>query len=613
MSLASSADPLLAVADLLETFAGLVWSTPVAGLLAGAGLLFTLVTRFVQWRALTHGFAIITGKYDDPADEGNISHFQALSAALSATIGLGNIAGVAVAIAVGGPGAVFWMWMVGLLGMATKFVTCSLAVMYRRQDERGEYRGGPMYYIQMGLGATPGGLRVFATILAFAFALFGAVASFGIGNMFQANQVAEISETFVRQSGLAGDVDRTGLRLGVGFVLALLTGLVIIGGIRRIGQVAGKLVPGMCLIYVVGALWVILSNVGLVPQVFGQIFAAAFTSTAAGGAFLGAGVWLAIEQGLRRGVFSNEAGLGSAPMAHATARTNEPIREGVVAATGPFIDTLVVCTMTALVILITGVLDRPAVGTVVGGPTIVTDSSGTRIVLKIDPADAKAPPINDELLFKTVEPPVDDGAAAGEQPDAPAVIGTVIVTTADAVDADTGHLVARMAAPDDPGAQAALVAKIERGIAREPAVYLHRGGVKLTAYAFDQSIAGFGSFFVPIAAFLFAFSTMISWSYYGETCATFLLGDRAVLPFKSLFVVAIVVGAATPQLDPIINLSDGLMGLMLVPNLLGALLLLPVVLRGAHEYFGRLNSGAMAADAARKRAARNAKPFDRES
>ncbi|MCH8965874.1 MAG: alanine:cation symporter family protein, partial [Planctomycetes bacterium] len=359
----------------MADFSNFVWSTPTALLLGGAGLLFTVMTLGIQFKSLTHGFAVIRGKYDNPEDEGNISHFQALCAALSATIGLGNISGVAVAVATGGPGAVFWMWVVGFLGMATKFTTCSLATMYRKKDKFGEYRGGPMYYIEMGLGenAKTPAMKTFAKTLAVVFAILGASASVGAGNMFQANQVAQIFVNLFQNTIEGGIKDNTkfAIQMTVGVVLCVCAALVMLGGIKRIGNVASKLVPSMCIVYVLGSLYIIVTNITEVPGVFALIFESAFSKSAATGAFFGVAVRTAVIQGVRRACFSNEAGLGSAPIAHATAKTNEPIREGVVASVGPFIDTIVICTMTALVIIITGALTRASVGSIVATATVM--------------------------------------------------------------------------------------------------------------------------------------------------------------------------------------------------------------------------------------------------
>ena len=567
-----------AVAEFLADFVGWVWGTPLVVVLTAAGLVFSVRMLGVQWRILTHGVSVIRGKYDDPSDPGNLSHFQALCAALSATIGLGNIAGVAVAVAAGGPGAVFWMWVVGFVGMATKFTTCSLAVMYRSVDATGTHRGGPMWYIEKGLGPK-------WKPLAIAFAILGAVASFGGGNMFQANQVADI---YGKHFGIP--VALTGL------VLAVLTGMVIIGGIKRIGQVAGRLVPAMCSIYVLGAVVIILMSYDRVPDLLAMIFRGAFGGTAMGGAFAGVVVREVIVQGARRACFSNEAGLGSAPMAHATARTNEPIREGIVAGIGPFVDTIVICTMTALVILLSGSLFRAPIGQVisVSDPHVI-DEDGTRqvtVTLTVQPrslaeTEGAAPRLpalrgEEQYFVRAIGPdgkPVrgKDGkfvavSVAGPRPDF----------------ANPTPIKLRATAPNTTKERDELTGSRALTVGSE--VYLARTGVTLTAYAFDQGIPSFGTYFVPLAVFLFALSTLISWSFYGETCTEYLFGQRAVLPFKLVYVAAALIGAIW-KIGPILDFSDILFGFMVVPNLLASVLLSGKVAAETKRYFQRLGSG----------------------
>ncbi len=568
------------IADLMSKFSGLVWSTPVAILLAGAGLLFTFMTMGIQFKALTHGFAVIRGKYDNPEDEGNISHFQALCAALSATIGLGNISGVAVAITAGGPGAVFWMWIVGFLGMATKFTTCSLATMYRKQDKFGEYRGGPMYYIEMGLGgnATTGGMKALAKVLAVLFAILGMCASVGAGNMFQANQTAQIVVTFFQNLNPEGlsRASQLGIQMTVGGLMCFFAALVMLGGIKRIGAVASKLVPTMCVVYIGGALYVILANIEMVPEMIAHIFKSAFSVQAGGGAFIGVAVAQAVQQGVKRACFSNEAGLGSAPIAHATAKTNEPIREGVVAAVGPFVDTIVICTMTALVILITGTLNRDAVGRVVGVTPAVAADAGTPaavggVEVQLNLTDAEAAKIGETLFVHVPNP---DRAGADKMQLHVTAVGEGGLVTAH-IDGDSVQHHA-----DDPG-----------HLASGKDVFLHREGVQLTAYAFDRQISGFGTYFLPIGAFFFAFSTIISWGFYGETCTEYLFGEGAVKPYKFIFVGMILLGTYSMNLGPVLDWSDAMLGLMLVPNMIGTLMLAPVVMKATREYFTRLKNG----------------------
>jgi len=438
----------------LEKLNGILWGPVTIVLLFGTGFLLTVMVKVIQVRKFGYAWTLISGKYDNPDDEGEISHFQALSAALSATIGTGNIAGVGTAVALGGPGAVFWMWVTALFGMALKYAECLLSLRFRTVHEDGTVSAGPMYYLEKGLG-----WKWLGTL----FALFAAVASFGIGNMVQANSVAEpVREYF----GIP--------KLATGLIIGGLVFIVIVGGIRRIGQVASRLVPLMALFYVSGSLWVIATHLTAVPAALERIFIEAFTGTAATGGFAGAAVAQAIRFGVARGVFSNEAGLGSAPIAHGAAQTREPVREGLVAMLGPFIDTIVICTMTALVILVTGVY------------------------------------------------------TSGET------------------------------------------------------------GAVLTARAFDSGLPGIGGYIVAIGIILFAFSTAISWSYYGDRSVEYLfgpdLGPRMVTPYRVLFCILLPVGACT-ELTMVWTLSDVTNALMAWPNLIALVGLSPLVVRTTREYF----------------------------
>lgn len=327
----------------LENFfiaaANFVWGWPLLMLLLGGGLFFMAYSRFLPFRYFRHAINVLRGKYDDPNDPGDINHFQALSGALAATIGMGNISGVAVAIATGGPGAIFWMWISAFFGMATKFFTCTLAVMYRGKDSNGDLQGGPMYFIMEGLG---GGWRP----LAIFFALAG---TFGATPIFQSNQIVQATKDIVFIPLGMGE-SSFALDLGMGIFIAILVSLVIFGGITRIGSVASRLVPSMVIIYVGSVILILLLNAGQVIPSFLLIIEDAFTADAAMGGALGA----LIITGARRAAFSNEAGIGTAPMMHGAAKTKEPVREGLVAMLGPAIDTLVICTMTGLVILVTG-------------------------------------------------------------------------------------------------------------------------------------------------------------------------------------------------------------------------------------------------------------------
>lgn len=453
--------PVKRIGDTMESVVGAVWGTWLVILLVSTGLILTIVNGFPQIRGFAHAIGVVRGRYDNPDEEGEINHFQALTTALSATVGLGNIAGVAVALTNGGPGALFWMWVCGFLGMATKYTECTLSTATREVRPDGSVAGGPMYYMKKYL---PAPLRWLAVV----YAVFITVSSFGGGNMFQANQAAALwNASFGVPTWVTG------------LVLVLLVGLVIIGGIRRIGRVTDKLVPTMCGLYVLGALAVIFVHIDLVPGLFGTIFSEAFSVSAAVGGTLGIVIKDVLVQGFRRAAFSNEAGFGSAAIAHAAVKTDEPVREGVVALLEPFIDTIVVCTMTGLVILISGVW-------------------------------------------------------------------------------------------------------IQQGL----------DGAPLTAAAFDSAFDGFGSLLVPIAVFLFAVSTMISWSYYGEKGIEFFLGRRAIVPYRIFFVGLIFIGAVW-KLGPVLNFSDATFGLVAVPNLIAILLLAPRIRALSRDYFGRLKRGEM--------------------
>ncbi len=314
------------------------WGLPLVILLIGAGIYFTFACRFLPFRGLRHAIDILRGKYDKDDDPGEISHFQALSSALSATIGMGNISGVAVAIALGGPGAIFWMWVAGLVGMSTKFFTCTLATMYRKKDSRGIDQGGPMYFLEVGLGNAFKPLAI----------MFSVCGMIGCLALFQVNQLSGLLYSY---HGIS--------RINTGLVCMVLVGVVILGGIVRVGKVTSKIVPAMFVIYVVAAMYIIFSHITLVPAIIVSIVKAAFGGQAVVGGVTGVAFREVLITGVKRAAFSNEAGIGTAPMAHGAAKTKEPIREGLIAMLGPFLDTNLVCTMTALVIIITGVVAAP--------------------------------------------------------------------------------------------------------------------------------------------------------------------------------------------------------------------------------------------------------------
>ncbi|MCO6478628.1 MAG: alanine:cation symporter family protein [Phaeodactylibacter sp.] len=435
-------------------------------MLLTAATIFTIYFRFVQFRRFKLAIDTVRGKYSDPNEEGEVSHFQALTAALSGTVGLGNIAGVAIAISLGGPGATFWMILAGLLGMASKFTECTLGVKYRDVGPDGTVYGGPMYYLTKGLAEK--GMPGFGKFLAVFFAIMCIGGSFGGGNMFQANQAAQqFNDMIGATSGSAG--------LAFGVFMAFLVAVVIIGGIKRIGSVTEKVVPFMCGIYVLAALVIIFAHPTEIPHAFSLIIEGAFSPEGVAGGLVGV-----LVQGFRRAAFSNEAGVGSAAIAHSAVRTENPASEGVVALLEPFIDTVVVCTMTAMVIIITGFYVNP---------------SGTM------------------------------------------------------------------------------------------------SGVDLTSQAFGSIIPWF-PYVLTVAVVLFAFSTMLSWSYYGLQSWMFLFGRNKVADYtyKILFCIFVILGSAA-SLTAVTDFSDAMIFAMAIPNLTGLLILMPKVRDEIKKYVKKIETG----------------------
>jgi len=438
--------------QILSTASSWAWGPVMLALLLGTGLYLTIRLRFLPMRNLFYAFSLLW-KGRKSKEEGDISPFSALMTAMAATVGTGNIAGVAAALFIGGPGAIFWMWMTALVGMATKYGEAVLAVKYREVDEDGRHVGGPMYYIKNGMGEK-------WKPLAFAFALFGTIAAFGIGNMVQANAVAGAMET-----AFGFDNQITGL------VLMVLVGLVLFGGIKRIAHTATALVPIMAILYIGFALYILIMFADELPNALITIVESAFTGSAAAGGFAGASIILAIQFGVARGVFSNEAGLGTAPIAHAAAKTKNPVEQGHIAMLGTFIDTIILCTMTALVIMVTGVWQ------------------------------------------------------SGET------------------------------------------------------------GSPLTALAFSTGLdSDFGAVLVAVSLAIFAFTTLVGWSYYGERCAEYVAGVKVIMGYRILWVLAVFAGAAlSDYFNTVLILADILNVLMAVPNLIALLVLSPVIIKLSQE------------------------------
>jgi alanine or glycine:cation symporter, AGCS family len=522
-------------------------------LLLGTGLYLTIRTGFVQLTRLGHGFGVTTGRYDDPDDEGDVSHFQALTTALSATVGIGNIAGVAIAIHWGGPGALFWMWVTAFLGMATKYSEVTLAQKYRTKDEVGTVAGGPMYYIERGLGSKWKPMAVFFSVML-------AFTAFFTGNAVQANTVSDqMSSAF----GIPPAI--------MGAVTALIVAAVILGGIGRIGRVTAILAPFMAAIYVVGALIIISLNLGSLPSALATIVTEAFNPQA-GIAGVGAGAFVVtLMWGVRRGLFSNEAGQGSAPIAHAAAKTDEPVSEGVVALLEPLIDTIVICSLTGIVIIMMGAHEQRF-------PTEITLGAGdityTALAENGRYEGAAAP----EAIV------IVDGLHVATEAGAPQVSWHEANVQPLYVDAAQTELFTGTVHPRQGVAVDAVGTRYTSlyGNAVE-------SGAPLTAAAFQQGLAplgDWGHYIVVFGVLLFGVSTAISWSYYGDRCAHYLFGQRAVLPYKAIFVAAHYMGAVIP-LAVVWALGDVALAIVIWPNLIALLFLAPVVAEETRSYFER--------------------------
>ena len=440
--------------QIIDQINGFVWGPVMLTLLLGTGIFLTIGLKGMTISHIPYAFKQLF-KGRQGSGDGEISPFNALMTSLSSTIGMGNIAGVATAIGLGGPGALFWMWCAAFVGMATKYAEAVLAVNYRETDEAGRKVGGPMYYIKNGLGDK-------WKWLGGAFALFGSLAGFGLANTVQSNAVSQVLETNFNVPTVVS-----------GMVMAVLVGGVLLGGIKRIASVAGKLVPFMAALYMTATFIILVMNAPAIPAAIILVVDSAFNGAAATGGFAGATLMLALRMGIARGIFSNEAGLGSAPIAHAAAETNSPVRQGTIAMLGTFIDTLIICTMTGLVLIVTGVWS--------GEPQ----------------------------------------------------------------------------------------------------------GAAMTLAAFTGALP-YGDIILSLCVALFAFTTMLGWSYYGERCAEFLLGTRVITPFRVLWVIGIFVGTQM-SLELVWKMTDALNGLMAIPNLIALLLLSPIVFKLTREYFEKEN------------------------
>jgi len=546
----------------LATINAVLWNETWIFIIAGTGVLFTIWSGFCQYRALTHGPKVIRGIYDDPNDPGAINHFQALSAALSGTVGLGNIGGVALAITLGGPGAIFWMWIVGFLGMSIKFVEVTLSMLYRNTDDPDNPHGGPMWVAGSALKRMKPELGWLGTVLAFLFSFCVMVSSGTGGNMFQAWNVADITNEYF---GVAGWIS--------GAVLTVIVGTVLIGGIKRIGMVAGTIVPAMVLIYVIAGFYVLFANFGQIPDILGMIITSAFTPTDATGAFVGGTVGSAFLFGMKRAVFSNEAGQGSSAIAHAAAKTDEPVREGLVGGMEPFIDTIVVCTFTALIILSTGIWNRAPDAAFNNTPVPIQSEAGwTFPDTELGPGEWQ----DQEPVLMIVK--AGENAATGQ--DVHRINGVVSAT-------DNGYIALWQPFASD------VRPEIVGG-----GFYQDHVGATLTAKAFDSVAPGLGKWLITVASWLFAISTIIAWGYYGEQGAVYMMGSKSAMPYRLIYCSLTFIATlghikTSSDLD---NMTGIGLGIIIYANLPICWIFGYQAIRAYKEYIGRLKNGQMGPD-----------------
>ena len=492
----------------------ILWHDMVLFAILITGLVFTVWSRFSQILALTHGVDVIRGKYDSKNDPGAITHFQALSAALSATVGLGNIGGVALAVALGGPGAIFWMWVVGFLGMAIKTTEVSLSMLYRNIDVKDDPHGGPMWVVHKGVKAWNPSWEPLGKFIGIVFCITLIVSAITGGNMFQAWNVAQLSK---HNFGIP--------EMFSGTLMAMIVGAVIIGGIKRIGGVAGRLVPFMCGMYLLAALAVLLVNITTIPEMLMLIIKGAFAPVSAQGSFIGGTVGYAFLWGMKRALFSNEAGQGSSPIAHSAAKTDHPVREGIVAGLEPFIDTLCVCTITALVIMASGAWNRGVNAPFSSPPQVIQDDTGGWTIDMSELPSGQEAWQNGQSVF--------------------------VLLRSEKVNPKTGDKVFKLFGSVTNGdqAQGSLAVKWdalrtdEKPIIHSDGIFIDYPGASLTSYAFDRVFPGLGKWLVTFAAWLFAVSTMISWSYYGEQGIVYIFG-RGVMAYRVIYCVLILVATS---------------------------------------------------------------------
>lgn len=527
--------------------------------LLGVGLFFTIYLKFPQIRFFGHAWKVLSGKYDNSSDKGDTTHFSALTTALSGTVGTGNISGVAFAIYLGGPAALFWMWVTAFLGMTTKFVEVTLSHKYRVETEDGSMAGGPMYFMDR---------RLNMKWLAVAFAIATVISSFGTGNLPQSNGIASsIEATFGFEPWI------------VGSILGILLALVILGGIQRIAAVTSKIVPVMAAVYLIGALAVIFANIGNIGPSFMAVISDAFTGSAAAGGFLGASLAYAFNRGVNRGLFSNEAGQGSAPIAHAAAKTKEPASEGVVSLLEPFIDTIIICTITGLVILSSGVWNEKHTNIFERSDMVYIEGSYSE-TSETDIAD----------LYKYLNEEGEHSVSSYSGPitvvNGKAVTGGYTLLNARSFAEDVRYYVSK---EDVFTGQLNIVdGKPQKdSIIIEGKSLVH--SAPLTAIAFTRGYFGnFGQYIVSIGLLLFAFSTAIAWSYYGDRAMTYLLGPRSVMPYRVIYCAGFV-WASFSDTTLVWALSAVAIVVMTLPNLFGIMLLSKEMKQLANDYWSKVN------------------------
>ncbi|EAY31781.1 alanine/glycine:cation symporter family protein [Microscilla marina] len=564
---------------LLKQFSGIV-TTPLPFILIGGGLLLLLYSRFMPFKYFRHAYNILRGKYDDVNDPGDINHYEALASALAATVGVGNIGGVAVAIVTGGPGAVFWMWLSAFVGIATKFFTCTLAIMYRGKDSIGHVQGGPMYAITEGMGKHWKPLATFFCITG----IFGAMP------LFQANQLTEVIRNVVlAPSGLVGK-DPLLANVLIGLVIVTLVSTVIFGGIQRIGKVASKMVPLMVAMYIASVLFILITHIQDVVPSLVLIVTDAFT----GEAMLGGALGALIVTGVRRAAFSNEAGIGTAPMMHGAAKTKEPVREGLVAMLGPVIDTLVVCTMTALAIIVTGVW-QPQIDQ---NKNVIVMLDAQKVTLK---DNSKA--IQIEVMAKVN--PLKDAkpvTVSNNAKDLPVQVNATLKIekkkTLNHIDLSAQllnnpeGLPIKMVTYNKPNYIPLVVSQKTDAVGKAiPNQYIikenHDLGVTITTRAFSKAMPGFGAGLLLICILVFALSTLFSYSYYGVKCTSFLLGAKRQNWYNYLYIGSIMYGAIASA-DAAVNLIDAMYALMAIPTMFSTIWLAPKVRDAYKDYFRRM-------------------------